>query len=127
MHQVTSLSEYDPSDCHNSSEKRRKREPQKLSKLIQLVDKATRNFLAVGEEIAHENPDFQVCLYRSSYSIQVIEKLIQPRKRRYPCIRYTLKCPKVQIHSQNEDTSIWLTLDKWVLVIEEFHCSFLRS
>ena len=62
--QVTSLSEYDPSDRHTaSSEKRRKREPQKLSKLIQLVDKATRNFLAVGEEIAHENPDFQVCLY----------------------------------------------------------------
>ena len=31
-----------------------------VSKLIQLVDKATRNFVSVGEEIASENPDFQV-------------------------------------------------------------------
>ena len=32
----------------------------KVSKLIQLVDKATRNFVAVGEQIANENPEFQV-------------------------------------------------------------------
>ena len=32
----------------------------KISKLIQLVDKATRNFVAVGEQIANENPEFQV-------------------------------------------------------------------
>ena len=32
----------------------------KVSKLIQLVDKATRNFVAVGEDIASENPEFQV-------------------------------------------------------------------
>ncbi len=42
-------------------QKKKKQEPQKLSKLIQLVDMATRNFLAIGEDIAHENPDFQVC------------------------------------------------------------------
>jgi hypothetical protein len=34
----------------------------KISKLIQLVDKATRNFVAVGEQIANENPEFEVSL-----------------------------------------------------------------
>lgn len=55
--QVTSLSQH---SLNGGQKKRKKREPQKLSKLIQLVDMATRNFLAVGEEISHENPDFQV-------------------------------------------------------------------
>lgn len=30
------------------------------NKLVQLVDKAVMNFTAVGEDIAAENPDFQV-------------------------------------------------------------------
>ena len=30
------------------------------NKLVQLVDKAVMNFIAVGEDIATENPDFQV-------------------------------------------------------------------
>ena len=30
------------------------------NKLVQLVDKAIMNFIAVGEDIAAENPDFQV-------------------------------------------------------------------
>ena len=34
-----------------------------IHKLIELVDKATRNFVAVGEQIASENPDFQVRIY----------------------------------------------------------------
>lgn len=34
----------------------------KISTLIQLVDKATRNFAAVGEEIARENPQFEVSM-----------------------------------------------------------------
>lgn len=29
-------------------------------KLVQLVDKAVMNFLAVAEDISEENPDFQV-------------------------------------------------------------------
>ena len=35
--------------------------PPKLRKLVQLVEKATMNFVAVGEQIASENSDFQVC------------------------------------------------------------------
>ena len=38
----------------------------KISKLIQLVDKATRNFVAIGEQIANENPEFQVSIVISS-------------------------------------------------------------
>ena len=34
-----------------------------VHKLIELVDKATRNFVAVGEQIASENPEFQVGIY----------------------------------------------------------------
>ena len=35
--------------------------PPKLRKLVQLVEKAIVNFVAVGEQIASENSDFQVC------------------------------------------------------------------
>lgn len=41
-------------------EVRKLKRTHKISKLIQLVDKATRNFVAVGEQIANENPEFQV-------------------------------------------------------------------
>lgn len=36
-------------------------------KLVQLVDKAVMNFVAVGEDIVAENPEFQVrrCSYRT--------------------------------------------------------------
>lgn len=56
---MTTLSQHSFTGGDKNSQKK-KRKPQKLSKLIQLVDMATRNFLAVGEEISHENPDFQV-------------------------------------------------------------------
>lgn len=41
---------------------RRLKRTYKVAKLIQLVDTATRNFVAVSEEIANENPEFQVIL-----------------------------------------------------------------
>ena len=50
---VTSLAAY-------KSSKRVSGKPHKVSKLVQIVDKATQNFVAVGEEIASENPEFQV-------------------------------------------------------------------
>lgn len=34
--------------------------PPKVEKLVQIVEKATKNLLSVGEQIAGENPDFQV-------------------------------------------------------------------
>ncbi len=51
--QVTTLSEYRPTH-------RRGGRSRKVTKLIQIVDKAAANFVTVGEEIANENPDFQV-------------------------------------------------------------------
>jgi len=53
--QVTTLSQY-------KSAKGRLGKPHKVSKLVQIVDKATKNFVTVGEEIANENPEFQVLL-----------------------------------------------------------------
>ena len=50
---VTTLSAY-------KSSKRISGKPHKVSKLVQIVDKATKNFVVVGEEIASENPEFQV-------------------------------------------------------------------
>lgn len=50
---VTSLSAY-------KNSKRISGKQHKVSKLVQIVDKATKNFVAVGEEIASENPEFQV-------------------------------------------------------------------
>ena len=52
---VTSLAAY-------KSSQRVSGKPHKVSKLVQIVDKATQNFVAVGEEIASENPEFQVWL-----------------------------------------------------------------
>lgn len=51
--QVTTLTDY-------KSSRGRTGKPRKVTKLVQIVDKATRNFIAVGEEIANENPEFQV-------------------------------------------------------------------
>lgn len=53
--QVTTLSEYRPTH-------RRGGRSRKVTKLVQIVEKAAANFIAVGEEIASENPDFQVGL-----------------------------------------------------------------
>lgn len=33
--------------------------------MVQLVNKAVMNFVSVGEDIAEENPDFQVSLARA--------------------------------------------------------------
>ena len=51
--QVTTLSEY-------KGTQRRSGKSRKVTKLVQIVDKAVRNFIMVGEEIANENPEFQV-------------------------------------------------------------------
>ena len=69
--QVTTLSEY-------KSTKGRLRKPHKVSKLVQIVSKATKNFVTVGEEIASENPEFQVSeLPRNS----LIPRPKQPQRR----------------------------------------------
>lgn len=63
--QVTSLTEFKPASEDGSTgpeatlslHRRHFGSPQKL---VQLVDKAVMNFVAVGEDIATENPEFQV-------------------------------------------------------------------
>lgn len=62
--QVTSLTEFDPSSLIQEEEAKefimRRRQFGSPHKLVQLVDKAVMNFVAVGEDIAAENPEFQV-------------------------------------------------------------------
>lgn len=45
----------------------------KISTLIQLVNKATWNFIAVGEEIASENPQFEVSKSYHAVQQQVVD------------------------------------------------------
>lgn len=78
---VTSLAAY-------KSSQRVSGKPHKVSKLVQIVDKATQNFVAVGEEIASENPEFQVWLplFLASYHAD-----LHPPNLLLPCILQVLK------------------------------------
>ena len=62
---VTTLTESNPMATPLSEEETKKfllkhKQLGKPQKLVQLVDKAVRNFIAVGKDIASENPDYQV-------------------------------------------------------------------
>ena len=60
---MTSLTEFKPpslSDKDTESFILHRRQFGSPHKLVQLVDKAVRNFVSVGEDIAAENPDFKV-------------------------------------------------------------------
>lgn len=61
--QVTSLTEFDPMSLSKEETERfllHQRQFGSPHKLVRLVDKAVMNFVAVGEDIAAENPEFQV-------------------------------------------------------------------
>ena len=60
---MTSLTEFDPASLENEEARDfvlRRRQFGSPHKLVQLVDKAVMNFVAVGEDIAAENPEFRV-------------------------------------------------------------------
>lgn len=60
---MTSLTEFDPASLKRDEAKQfilHRRQFGSPHKLVQLVDKAVMNFVAVGEDIAAENPEFQV-------------------------------------------------------------------
>lgn len=61
--QVTSLTEFKPASLSEEDTEQlilHRRQFGSPHKLVQLVDKAVTNFVAVGEDIAAENPEFQV-------------------------------------------------------------------
>lgn len=61
--QVTSLTEFDPTALTEQETGQFLLHQSQFGsphKLVQLVDKAVMNFVAVGEDIAAENPEFQV-------------------------------------------------------------------
>ena len=70
---VTTLSAYE-------SSKRISGKLHKVSKLVQIVDKATKNFVAVGEEIASENPEFQVWFTFVPRPVKVCPYILQAMK-----------------------------------------------
>lgn len=60
---MTSLTEFDPASLKKEETQQfihQRRQFGSPHKLVQLVDKAVMNFVAVGEDIAAENPEFRV-------------------------------------------------------------------
>ena len=91
--QVTVLSEYRLTQRQGGRSR-------KVTKLVQIVDKASANFIAVGKEIANENPEFEVCtkipalftLKAGPYLLVITKTLayLQVRVIAWKCIKYVI-------------------------------------